>query len=141
MSCTSCAGLFLSVTWGLWSAYYDLSMSLAKKRLLGVWSDPSLKPPIQKNRGDDTETLMTISANRGVETRLGYRPEDLAAVQQAKERAKLEALIPKAPSLEDRMVAAEKKAEEAEKRAKRAQQAAQAASAEAQQATINAQNH
>jgi endonuclease YncB( thermonuclease family) len=29
---------------------YDLSVSYAKKHLLGVWSDPQLKPPDQKNR-------------------------------------------------------------------------------------------
>jgi endonuclease YncB( thermonuclease family) len=28
---------------------YDASVSLAKKRSLGVWSDPALKPPVQKS--------------------------------------------------------------------------------------------
>jgi micrococcal nuclease len=31
---------------------YDLSVSFAQKRLLGVWSDPQLKPPSQKDGSD-----------------------------------------------------------------------------------------
>ena len=35
----------------------ELGFAFAKKYRLGVWSDPTLTPPIQKNRGNNTETF------------------------------------------------------------------------------------
>lgn len=40
---------------------YDLSVSLAQKRSLGVWSDPQLKPPGQKS---STVTKAAITPNK-----------------------------------------------------------------------------
>jgi len=38
---------------------YDLSVSFAKKRSLGVWSDPGLKPPDQKNSSGGRQSALS----------------------------------------------------------------------------------
>jgi micrococcal nuclease len=43
---------------------YYLSVRLAKKRLLGVWSDPLLKPPGQKSSSDDKKSALPANKDR-----------------------------------------------------------------------------
>jgi len=38
---------------------YDLSVGLAQKRLLGVWSDPQLKPPSEKSGSDSNKAALS----------------------------------------------------------------------------------
>jgi micrococcal nuclease len=48
---------------------YDASASLAQKRLLGVWSDPQLKPPSQKSVSDVKKAAQSSG-------KTGVAPED-----------------------------------------------------------------
>jgi len=43
---------------------YDLTVSLAKKRLLGVWSDPQLKSPSEKNGSDNKKASLSATKER-----------------------------------------------------------------------------
>ena len=52
---------------------YDLSVSLAQKRLLGVWSDPQLKPPDQKSSSDDKKAALSTN-KKGAATDASQTP-------------------------------------------------------------------
>ena len=54
---------------------YDLSVSLAQKHLLGVWSDPQLKPPSEKSGSDSKKAaLSTTKAGDAAQSPSGGAP-------------------------------------------------------------------